>query len=274
MAKEDVLFKSWLDEVKADLQSDEDRAAFEKFATGGAGKNIFKGYLREKDYHRERTEVDKKEKQLVAKETELQHRFNEVDEWYALNKPQVDKLKDQNTDLLKELEKAKAELADTDFGDRGFEKKSAVVDNLEKRLSEQLERNKSLEERVVRMDNNFPQVLGKFLEVTHVINKEGYDVSPLDVLNHSLSKRQDPLASLNELTADVREKREQEKWTKELEKAKEEGRREERKNHVASPDRLQQSNPFFDSIRKVQEPLDKQARRSNAVGIFLEDEAV
>jgi hypothetical protein len=274
MAKEDVLFAEWLAETKESFGSDDERAQFEKFATGTAGKAVFKGYLREKDYHRALNDANKKQREVEAKETELAGKYNEIDQWYAINAPVNEQLKKEKSELTRKLEEAQRELTEVGLGDvRGRGEKSAVVDDLEKRLADEQNKRDALEKRVIAIDTNFPAVLENLLDVSHRITKEGYSVSPKEVLQHSLRKRLSPLDALNELTADEREKREQARWTKELEKAKEEGRREERKSNVASPDRLKQSNPFFETLQKKMEQTSKYDRRSEAVNIFLEEDA-
>lgn len=269
MAKEDVLFQEWLEETAAAFEDPADKAAFEAFAQKPAGKNVFKGHLRENRFHQKMSEVDQKEKQLEAEHFNLTQKASELDVWYKENLPVTQRLKDDKSELTRQLEAARSELAELGLDVRGHERKGAVSEDLEKRWKDAEARNAALEARVIAMDTNFPIILGEFLDVSHKANKENYDVSPRDIMNYTMKKRVDPQTAFNELTATEREKREEAKFAKAIEKAKEEGRREALKSTVHSPDRLRPALPFFQTLKPAVAD-DKDARASEAIAIFMD----
>lgn len=243
--KEDYLFEDWYNDQLELIQDPEDRAAFERFAKTPAGRETFKGYLREEHFHQKLNEVDKLKQETLADKAAIDFRAAEIDEWYAQNAPLNKKLIEEKSELVKRLEAAEAELASVGLVAEGQSRRGgSVSEDLERKIERLEKEREALETKVAQIDGQLPEVLGTFLDVAWKGMKEGYEVSPKQVLEHSIKKRIDPYAAFNELTEPERERREQERWTKELEKAREEGRREERKSLMTSPDRIGRPAPF------------------------------
>lgn len=270
--KEEYLFEDWYQD-QLDLISDpEDKAAFERFAKTPAGKETFRGYLREEHFHQKLNEVDRLKQETLADKAAIDHRAAEIDEWYAQNAPLNKKLIEEKSELLRKLESAEAELASVGLVAENQSRRGGTVSEDLERKIERLEREReALENKVATIDGQLPEVLGTFLDVAWKGMKEGYEVSPKQVLEHSIKKRIDPYTAFSELTQPEREKREQEFWNKELEKAREEGRREERKSLIASPDRIGRPAPFpvGDIFKRSDSQPDRASRLDKATEAFM-----
>ena len=270
-------FQVWKDKIASE-GSEEEQAAFAKFIEGSVGKQLIKGSLMMDEFHRRMNDLHQQKLALDADEVSLSNRVSEIDKWYEINKPVNDKLKQEKSRLAGELEEARQQLEELGLAVQGERKRGAPVSDELREEFETLKREKkSLEDQVMRMDNNFPQVVGTLLDVTWRGMLDGYkDVSPKDVLQHAIKKGIDPYAAYDELTAPERQRREKDAYDKEIEKirkeAREEGRREVLKSSIASPDRLRSSTPFFEQVNKSRGDEARVAAKEEAIGML--DEAL
>ena len=270
-------FQAWKDKIASE-GSEEEQAAFAKFIEGSVGKQLIKGSLMMDEFHRRMNDLHQQKLALDADEVSLSNRVSEIDKWYEINKPVNDKLKQEKSRLAGELEEARQQLEELGLAVQGNGKRGAPVNDELREEFETLKREKkSLEDQVMRMDNNFPQVVGTLLDVTWRGMLDGYkDVSPKDVLQHAIKKGIDPYAAYDELTAPERQRREKETYDKEIEKirkeAREEGRREVLKSSIASPDRLRSATPFFEQVNKSRGDEAKFAAKEEAISML--DEAL
>lgn len=267
--KEDVAYKEFVEEVLGKLPEDKRKVVQEQLlADESIGREIFRGGLREEEFHRRLTEQDKAAKAFQAEKEAMQ-------KWYNDTLPVHESLKAEREELLKQLKAAKRQLEDAgvDPKDYGIEvptKRDSVTDlgAGNAALQEQLNRVGFL------VDRALPRLLADVLKVQAKAIKENWSVDASDVLDEALKTGVTPEIAFERLTAKERDERR----GKELEDLKkkwiEEGRREAMKDRASSPDRIPAAGPsIFDTLTKdkTSEASTKAARIDGAVAAFLEN---
>lgn len=243
--KEDAEFSAWLEDLAGSL-APEDSTLLKSWAQKAPEKfrEKFRDGLREGDYYR-------KLERLNANARELARREREIGSLVQTREQEIAEERRRAAELQKRLELTEAQLAamglTTEEEPGGNQVMSDVSKEDVAKLREALEAQKA---RLEAMDRAFPAVLAESLEVGAEIAKEGWKVSPSEVLRLSLERQQPPKAILQTLTKEERESREKDRFEKEKAKWMEEGRREVL-SRLPSPDHLRPLGPtIVDTLRE------------------------
>jgi hypothetical protein len=265
---EDQKYQEFLKEVKSKLPA-ELQANLDAIAGTEAGKEIFRGGLREKDYYtRLNALAAEKEtiKSTAAKQTEWYNEFQGAKGRLESRAQEAERLKaklrayeDKASEFGLDLEDVR-DASDT----RRSSAPAAVSDSS---ASEEL---KALREKVEFFDKALPKVLGDLVSIARESIRENFDVDPLQVVQFASENQVDPRTAFSELTKAEREKRASDSLKAQLEKAKEEGRQ-EALSKLQGPDRIRPSGPtIVDNLTdKAAAFGDHRSRVDEAVKDFL-----
>lgn len=271
--KTEAEYKAWINEVESRLTTPEKKAAFKALVEGEEGMELFGGHLREADYYRrlnEHTAESKKledaTRQLEDERAKFSQNVREVASWYEQEKPRKAALEQEAKALRAQLSAAQAQLQEYGLEDPSRDvrtPKSGKVD--EDDLREEI---KVLKASLVKVDQTLPGILKDMSRVLYTGIKEGYEFDPEKVIDHSINKGVDLFSSFETLVSDQRAKRAEEQRQKEIEKAKEEGRR-EALSKLPDPTRIRLQAPAsLENITAA--PVTQQDRVSAAVKDYLE----
>ncbi len=268
--KEDALFQAWLEDVKERIENDPDlEEKFDAFVSHPVGKEVFRGHLREADYHRKAQALADERRMVEAEKEQLNSRAAELEAWYEQNAPINERLRQERDELRERLSSASDDDDDPVVG-RGRE--SAMDESTKKEIEALRSKLAETEAWAKQVDVGVPALMGGFLEVAVRSVKEGYDIKPRELMEYAMKKRIDPETAYAEITADERMKRAEADMEKRLEKAKEEGRREALKSQIASPDRLRTSSPAIWQQAFGAKPQERSGRLDAAVEAFMDAE--
>ncbi len=272
MSKEDALYTEWINEFKA--KKPEAAAAVDALVAADPEREVFRGVLRERDYYTKLNEYNTEKQRLEAEKVKVLGTARQQQEWHTKADAEYKKALSEKKTLqtrLRALEDKASEfgvdlesIGDvTDAKPRG--NGGSVVDET---ITRELE---ALRGKVEFFDKALPKVLGDLTGVIRESLKEGFDVDPQDILAYASENNVDTRTAFAELTREEREKRTEKLFNDELDKAREEGRR-EALSKLPGPDRIRQSGPtVVDALLEKDRPgLTNQERVSAAVKDFLE----
>lgn len=252
-------YQAWAKEVEASLD-DEQKQHFQAIVNSDAGKQVFGGHLREKDYYTKLNEYTNQVREFENTRTQMY-------QWYEQEAPKVERTLKEKQDLERKLQDYERQLAEQGFIDAplgGTVRADAVK-------REDLDAVRQENERRLKMfDQALPQLLGDIGDVMYRSLSEGYKVNPKEVIKYALDNRVDPNRAFDELTADERMARSQKSREDEIKKAREEGRR-EAMSKFPTPDVHRPSGPsVVDTLQDVNyKPQSQRERVNDAVKEFL-----
>lgn len=271
--KTEAEYKAWINEVESKITDPARKAAFKTLVEGDEGFEVFGGSLREADYykrlHEHTAESKKLEEQARTLEDERKKfdaSVTQVATWWEQEKPARTKLEKEAQTLRAQLGAAQEQLREYGLDDPSkdvtpTQKGGGGSDDLREEI-------KFLKASLVKVDQTLPGILKDMSKVLYTGIKEGYEFDPEKVIENSITKGVDLFSSFESMTADQRTKRAAEQHAKELEKAKEEGRR-EALSKLPDPMNLRMPGPTsLDVITAT--PLSQQDRVASAVKEFLE----
>lgn len=275
-AKTEAQYKEWVKEVEASLASSEQKERFRALTDNSEeGMKVFGGYLRQQEFDRALNEVKDSEKAVKADRgalTEAIEKFKsdvvELNNWYQQELPKNQRM---NEDLVRT--RAMYDAANQKLRELGLEVEAPVSTpsspasaGVSSELVRQVE---FLAQRLARQDQALPRVLADAMAVTREGLKEGFDFDPSAVIARASARGVDVQTAFRELTADQREAKANAEREKEIEKAREEGRR-EAQSRYPSPERLRPSGPtIFDSLNAAPVSTDRRERVNEAVKEFI-----
>ena len=250
--REDQAFQDWANEVKVKFP-EEARANFEALLAHDAAKDVFRGHLREKDYYQRVEKVAEERKALEADKAA-------VWEWWEAEAPKNKVLLAERDELLSRLEGVGGQ----PMGTPSETVSKTEVEELRKQVA-------AAESRVKNLDGALPNVLRDLAGVLYRANREGFDIDPSTVVNHSVERSVTLSNAYEALTADARAKRAEADMTKALQKAKEEGAR-EALSKLPSPDYLRGHGPSVtDVVSGGGIPSTKNERLRGALNAYVEE---
>lgn len=265
--KEDALFQAWLEDVKERIADDPElEEKFDAFVAHPIGKEVFRGHLREADYHRKAQALADERRMVEAEKEQLNTRATELEAWYEQNAPINERLKAERDELRARLEAG----SDSESEPPARGRESAVDDLTKKEIEELKSKLAETEAWAKQVDVGVPALMGGFLDVAVRSVKEGFEIKPRELMEYAMKKRIDPEQAYAEITAEERQKRAEADMEKRLEKAKEEGRREALKSQVASPDRLRAAAPAIWQQAFNKTPQARGERVDSAVEAWLD----
>lgn len=245
--KEDAAYSEWLAEVKA--KNPDVAPVLDSLAETDAGREIFRGGLREADYYRRLNELSEAKQQLEAE-------GNKQVSWWNEAKPAYDAALAERDEFKRRLD-----------GSNGAPLAPAPAP------SKDLE---DLKNRVVAMDQGYTQVMLGMFDAQQSALREGLPFEANKVLQEVYQHKVDPLTAFNRLSAPQRQEKAKELLKHELEKAREEGYK-QALSKLSGPDKvLRQGSPsLVDALRGQGDQVltDPSARRDAAVKDWLEMDA-
>jgi hypothetical protein len=245
--KEDAAYEEWLDEIK---ESHPDVAdTLDSLAETDAGRELFRGGLREKDYYRRLNEI------RDARQ-EIEREGQEQVSWWEQAKPEYERAIQERDEAVAQLEAAGM---NREHGGNGSPPPS----------DKELEQMKA---RLAAMDQAYPQVMLGMFEAQQAALREGLEYKPDEVLQEAFKKKISPLQAFNEIVAPQRQEKAKGMLESELNKAREEGRK-EALSKLSGPDRVlkRQGPTIVDALTGDAEVMsDPRKRRDAAVADFLE----
>lgn len=254
MTKEEVAYQEWLKDVSGKLPEDL-RPQFEAVTDSDAGKELFRAVGRREDYNRRVNEVEDTRRQLNS--------------WWEQEKPRNEKLLAELARKEERLAQREATLKELGFLDDPGSGRTPTPPSVVKK-DDLTEFEKRMEARIASIDRALPAFLGDFSETIYRIGKEGYSISPKDVLQHSMENNVSTTAALDVLTSVERDKRAKDAAVKEQEKWKEEGRR-EAISKLNNPAQMRPAGPnILDTLRDKEFRTDQRSRVDASVKEFLE----
>lgn len=263
--KEDTAYAEWLAEIKA--KHPDVAPQLDSFAETEAGREIFRGGLREADYYRRLNEIRDEKAEIEAKAREIEEQGQQQISWWQEAKPEFDRAIAERQEYERKLEAYENKLKEI-----GVEPKVAVPTAQPPAVNRELE---DLKSRVSLMDAAYPQVMMGLFQAQQAAIREGLQFDPNQVIQKVYKDKVDPLTAFNQLVAPQREEQAKALLQQELEKAKEEGRR-EALSKLSGPDRaVRPSGPsIVDALRGDATVLtDERSRRDAAVRDWMELEA-
>lgn len=250
---EDKEYEKWQREFRENLTSDEEKVAFDTLSKAEAAEKLFKA-------------PSFREKKFYTVLNDLNSRKRELEEWYETNKPINEGLKAEKEALLKERDELRAQL-----GTGGNPPPAANVAKSQPGVSQ--EDFEGMRQKVDLMDKALPKLLGQWGTIVKTIAEERYDLDPQEVIDYSIQHRVDPYKAFEDLTYDERKKRFDSDRKKELDSAREEGRR-KALGERSSPDVHRASGPSAVDILRSSDSskalTDPSQRKADAVKEFLE----
>lgn len=273
--KEDDQYQAWLNDVKS--QHKDVAPILDQLATTDAGRELFRGGLRTADYYRRlnefRDEKEKAERDLAEKQQAFQADVTKQYSWWQEAQTNVAKIEAEKQDLASKLTAYEAQLKEY-----GVDTKSVIsqapanggaMDNLTQREIAEIK------SRVQAMDQNFPAVMMGLLKAQQSALTEGLPFDPTEVFKRVYQQRVDPVTAFNDYAKPFREEKAKQILSQELDKAREEGRR-EALSKLSGPDRaVRPSSPSaVDALRTSDNPVftDRGSRVDAAVKDFMEME--
>lgn len=267
--KSEAEYQEWIKEVESKL-SDEKKANFKALVDDPAGKEIFGGHMREKFFYQSLNDVTAQKREVEQERAKVAQDVAALQAWLSEEGPknerliaERDSLKRENAAALERLE----ELGGAeDFSNLSEGKRKRASDGDVEALRKEIQ---ALRFQQAMIDQALPAMLGDYGVVLREAAKENLDVDPRALVAYSTQKSVTLPEALKVLTADQREKREQERFAKEIEKAKEEGRREALSSR-GSPEAMRPSGPtVIDNLQKSSD-MNGQQRVNSAVQHYLE----
>jgi len=237
--KEDTAYQEWFNEIRSKLPA-ELQPNLDALVGTDAGKEIFRGGLREADYYRRLNEQAEAKAQFDAE-------VREQSTWFETEKPKNQRLVNEVNQLRKDLLTHKAELIAA-----GLEVPKEVKEAVDQSQGASMQDKNELEQIKKQMqflDKALPQMLIKSMNMANRLIKENYTVTPEAVFQHAAEKGVDLDAAFEYLTADERASRADKKLAEKLKEAEERGAREALAK-LSGPDRsMRPAGPsVFDAI--------------------------
>ena len=252
--KEDAAYAEWMDEIKSKHPDVAD--TLEALAETDAGREIFRGGLREADYYRKLNDIR-------DARAELDEEANKQETWWEQAKPEYARALAERDEAVQKLEAAAMTREPGGGGGNGAP--APANPSNPKELEE-------LRQRIGAMDQAYPQVMLGMFEAQQAALREGLEYKPDEVLRMAFDKRMKPLDAFNEIVADQRTAKAKGMLESELNKAREEGYK-QALSKLSGPDQIlkRQGTSIVEALNGDAEVLtDQNKRRDAAVQDFLE----
>ena len=222
--KEDQLFEEWGNAMLAELEPSEQEDA-KKWLALPIAREVYRGTLAQEKLY---TELNKLNDQREQLREEYEAKRAELEEWFETESP-------KNAQLLRERDELRAQLQALGTGNPPPSKQSAQAFS-EKDLAEL----KATRQKLETLDKLLPAVIGDVARMMQDSVNNKFDFDPREAIKLSVTKGVEPWQAYLHLTAEQRQKREEDARKAEQQKWFEEGKRSVTTN---SPDHLQPSGP-------------------------------
>lgn len=251
--KEDAAYGDWLDDIKSKNPDVADH--LDALAETDAGREIYRGGLREADYYRRLNEV------RDAKQ-ELDREAQEQVTWWQEAKPEYER-------AVTERDEALARLEATNVNDPNGSGGNGAPNPPLPTNPQELE---LIKQRMTAMDQAYPQVMLGMFEAQQAALQEGLKYKPDEVLQRAFEKRIKPIDAFNELVTDQRQEKAKFMLEGELDKARQEGYK-QALSKISGPDKIMSTRgpSIVDALSGTAEVItDERERRDAAVAEYIE----
>jgi hypothetical protein len=254
---EDEGFPKWLEEKKTALAAKDPSAAaqFEKLVTANKefGIELFRGDLREKEFHRRLNETNTEKETMAGEKTRLAGAISQFQAektkwstWYQQEKPKAEALVAEKARLearIVDLEAGKAagNNIDDDDDDKNY-RVPAMNEELQTTIKQLQDDLLATKQRLETVDTNIPGFITDHAVAMDLARKEGFDIDPRALTDMALRNNIEPRQAYYQLTYEQREKKATSDREKEIKDAEERGRK-NALNDRPSPDHLRPSGP-------------------------------
>lgn len=253
-AKEDAAYAVWKQDIEARLPEDL-RSNFQAITAHDAGREVFRGNLRQEEFNRRVNEVAAEKQRLST--------------WFNEEAPKNARLVSEQADLQRKLEAYEKTLEELGLDESVTRKADTVHSVAKKEEVEDLK--KAVEEKLRLFDQALPRLLGDLSSVIQTSITEKFNIDPRAVLNYAAENQLNPIQAFEQMTAGERTRRAGESQKALEEKWKEEGRR-EALSKLPNPDRIRASGPtIVDTLSRTDfASSDPRTRVDAAVKDFLQ----
>ncbi len=257
--KEDELFKEWVADVQAGLDTEDEKKAFEVFSLSKAGRETLRGGMRRQEFDKRLNELHETRQQLEVADRVLKSKIQENKDWYDQEAP-------KNQALVQELNALKSKLREA-TGEDDLPAAAATV-------AQQPFKNEDFEALKKKMDlfdANLPRIMGDMAAIIKKSSDEKFDIDPREVIAYSIKHQVDPFRAYEDITHEARAERFEQDREEEKKKWIEEGRKEALKTIKSSPDHVRTPGPnIVDFLQKGEVPQTRNDRVAASVREFLE----
>jgi DNA repair exonuclease SbcCD ATPase subunit len=262
--KTEADYQEWIEKTLSTLPEAK-REAFRTFTSGEEGFKLFGDYQRERDYYTKLNEVSEEKQTIEQRKAELERTQKEFEDnlksarhWYAT---ETSRFKNERAAMQDELTSLREKLREYGLEDEA-PSTTKVQRSSDVELREQLAQ---LQQRVLFMDQAVPKVLADAIEVTKRAVKDGFEFDSANLLNHLSQRGGDLPSAYDALTAEQRQRRADEQRKKEIDAAREEGRR-SALSTATSPDGIRPGGPSVsDFLAGMNSKLSREQRIDAAV---------
>lgn len=259
--REDESYAAWLNEIKG--QYADVAPVLDQLASTDAGRELFRGGLRTADYYRRLNEMRDQKEEFERQQQAFQADVTKQYSWWQEAQPTLERAVAEKQELAQKLAAYETQLKEYGVDTKDIAPLAAPAnggDNITQReLAE-------LRNRVQAMDQNFPGVMMGLLKAQQTALTEGLPFEPSEVFKKVYQQRMDPVTAFNEIVQPLRQEKAKQLLSQELDKAREEGRR-EALSKLSGPDRaVRHSSPsVVDALRSSEPmPLTNRADRLDA----------
>jgi len=212
MAKSEAEYQEWVKELRSKLPEDKRRLTFDAILDAPEGKEVFGGHMAEKEFYRRLNKVTDEQRaaeqaalMLAGERAQFQQDVAAIDAWYQNEKPKNRRLMAERSALQAEVEHYQERLRDLGLEDEVRRTPSVEANKVLKsdsELREEIDRLKAeVRQQINQMDQATVRVLADYGAVLTKLQKDGFDVDPRKLIEHSTTKRVDLFRAYEDLTA-------------------------------------------------------------------------
>lgn len=256
--REDQAFEAWLKDIKATL-SEAEIPGFESFAASEAGREVFRGSLRETEFYTRLNKLNSEKEDFEAEKDVLAQSQTELAEWYESEEPIREA-------LIKERDELRRQAAEKPKDGDGAGDPPNQFTGVS---PEEFALIRAKASKVDAIDKLLPKVLGDLGAVLQDAQKNDFDVDAREVMQLSVKEGIEPYRAYDILTADQRSTREAEKVKEEQKHWFEEGRRAALSGDA--PDHISPTTPSMFDVLSTPEPTDGNASVAKTSGMRVNE---
>jgi hypothetical protein len=248
-------YQEWMEDVM-EKAPQELHSALKSVLDAPAGMELFGGHLREREFHKRLSEIDEARKTFEQERQELANAQSvlandaaRLEGWVQTEVPKFEQMKAERNRLRAEREALRSRLAEFGVEEPTLGGPVVKTEDNKEANSELIAEVRRLQQQVASMDATMPVLLSDYGTVLNRAIKENFELDPKALIDHATQKSGNLIRSYEELTAPQRAKRAEEAYKAEIEKVREETRR-EMLAQGATPERLRPSGPtIVDTIK-------------------------
>jgi hypothetical protein len=273
--KVEAEYQAWLKEVESKLD-DTAKSAWQTLTGSPVAQELFGGHLREADYYRKLNDVTEQKRAAEAEKSRLEQEkaaldrdVQSVDEWFKREQPKNQRLVAEREALAARLNAAEERLKQYGLEDELPEAPRVQANGRGRDSEDELRQEiDALRRQVTQYDRALPTILADYGQVMTKIAKEGYDVDPAKIIEYTTTNGVKLTQAYDHLVADQRKAKEATERAEELDKVREEARR-EALSKLPSPGAA--FRPIGPSIQEVVKNAEQYSDPQKRVALAVQD---